>query len=107
MQKVLNRKQKEFIKLVSGYVFQVDNKFYSFKPEFTTQFREKELTLLVYDKDSLIYWSDNSVLIDTLHDHIPFGVSLQKLKNGWYQVIKIKGNVNVFYGLYLVKSEYA
>jgi two-component system nitrogen regulation sensor histidine kinase NtrY len=103
---VLNRKEKDFNRLVEKHVFEVNNKFYSFKPEYTAQFKEKNLALLVYSGDSLIYWSDNSVLIDTSRE-IPLGVSLQLLKNGWYQVIKIRGVVNTFYGLYEVKSQYA
>src|SRR5262249_39668970 len=60
-----------------------------------------------FHKDSLFAWSDNDVLFakDDV-DSLPQG-SLLKLKNGWYELLKLnKGDLHL-YAAVLIKHEFA
>ncbi|MBN1198450.1 MAG: GHKL domain-containing protein [Bacteroidales bacterium] len=66
-----------------------------------------ELTLLIYQDDSLIYWSDNEVPYTFVSfpecDQTP---SIIKLANGWYELSVMKRGMFTLVGLCLVKQEY-
>lgn len=76
--------------------------------EFQKLSDENGLAFFVYDKDSLIFWSTNAV---------PFperfktkknqgSPEIQKLKNGWYEIIETSDSSRVYIGLILIKHEY-
>ncbi|MBC7861623.1 MAG: hypothetical protein IAF38_01535, partial [Bacteroidia bacterium] len=85
-----------------------------------TLFREKEkefenlysttgIVYLVYENDSLIFWSDHSPAVENYRKEICLDNSLAKLRNGWYEVIKHPSNLTStrnYIALILLKNEY-
>ena len=70
-------------------------------------YNEEGISVLVYDKDSLIYWNDNTVEIP---DNTIKSINEEKLLllgNGWYDCIKKDyGQISIL-SLILIKHEYA
>ncbi|MBE0647031.1 MAG: GHKL domain-containing protein [Bacteroidales bacterium] len=68
---------------------------------------DRELTLLIYQNDSLIFWSDNSVPFYAFDisgtDSLP---EIRKLANGWYELSVFKKGIFSMVGLCLVKQAY-
>ena len=65
--------------------------------------------VLVYDNDSLVFWSTNSASIEEYMRQVCLDNPLAKLRNGYYQVISNPGNQKSnrkIFGLILVKYNY-
>ena len=72
-------------------------------------FREKGIVYLVYMKDSLLFWSDNSPSVENYRKEICLDNSIARLRNGWYEVTEYKGsdqNKLHVIALILLKREY-
>lgn len=68
---------------------------------------DRELTLLVYQDDSLVFWSDNSVPINfTSFPPQASSPSIIKLANGWYELSVSSRGIFTVVGLCLVKQDY-
>ncbi len=68
---------------------------------------DRELTLLIFQEDSLLYWSDNAVPF-SLFDFpsFPASPSVIKLANGWYELSVLKRGIFSVVAFCLVKQEY-
>ncbi len=66
------------------------------------------ILLYYYSNDSLTHWTSNSVLPLTLPSALHSGTSFLKLKNGWYQAMKVYDTLTkeALVGLLPVKYEY-
>ena len=72
---------------------------------FTELFENEGIGIFLYDKDSLIFWSDNYISVPTLSTGFSDDVFL-KLSNSYYVKKEIsKGNIKVI-GLILIKTDY-
>ncbi len=72
-------------------------------------FEEEGLVLLIYENDSLKYWSDNSVAVENWRKEVCLDTRMVQLKNGWFEVLTpISENTGSKYviGLILIKNEY-
>ncbi|MBC8314398.1 MAG: GHKL domain-containing protein [Bacteroidales bacterium] len=68
---------------------------------------DPELTLLIYQKDSLIYWSDNRVPFYLLPERFTTEIpSVIHLSNGWYEILTMQEGDYIFVGLCLIKQDY-
>ncbi len=67
-----------------------------------------DILLYYYRHDSLLTWTDNHVVPPATLSELPEGTSLQKLKNGWYEVLKAShpDKEEVLLGLVPVKYAY-
>ncbi|TSA27983.1 MAG: HAMP domain-containing protein [Bacteroidetes bacterium] len=67
----------------------------------------QEMTIFIYQGDSLIYWSDNRVPFSRAlllhHDVTP---ELVRLENGWYELLVFRKGIFTIAGLCLVKQNY-
>jgi len=63
------------------------------------------LTLLIYEQDSLVYWSDNSVPLVALPE-IQSSPVIIRCSNGWYEVAEFKKGIFSLVGLSLVKQDF-
>lgn len=86
-------------------------KLFADKIEHYSRLYEKEgIVLLVYEHDSLKFWTDQSVAVENYLKEVCLDDRLVQLKNGWFEVYKKysqpKGTRGV-YGLILLKKEYA
>ncbi|MEI8203771.1 MAG: ATP-binding protein, partial [Bacteroidota bacterium] len=67
---------------------------------------DEKISFFLYRSDSLVYWSSNSVSLDSIQKDKISDSCFVKLSNGWYELIKRKkGNLIVIAAI-LVKSEY-
>jgi two-component system nitrogen regulation sensor histidine kinase NtrY len=70
---------------------------------------EKGLYILIYENDSLKFWTDNAVPVENSIKEICLDPGMVKLKNGWYQVIKsvqAENSSKTIVGLILIKNQY-
>jgi two-component system nitrogen regulation sensor histidine kinase NtrY len=69
---------------------------------------EKGVALLMYENDTLKFWSDNTISVGNTLKEIPIESGIAKLKNGWFEIMKIStsNNNRVFVALVLIKNEY-
>ena len=82
-----------------------------FEKQHSSLFREKGIVYLVYENDSLLYWSDNSASVEEYMKEVCLENPVAQLKNGIYEVVKktvtIKNKGYNLYGLMLIKHQYA
>ncbi len=73
-------------------------------------YNEEGIVILIYENDSLKFWTDQSVAVENYLKEVCLDDRLVQLKNGWFEVFKKhsqpKGTRSV-YGLILLKKEYA
>jgi signal transduction histidine kinase len=110
--RVLHQKEKlvsESIEKLKGVSFQIQNqKRIDLEHKFQELYERKGIILFVYDNDSLVYWSSNSVscpekLTSKLfHDTDYF----ERQKNGWYEVIIRQDFKKIYIGQILIKKQY-
>ncbi len=70
---------------------------------------EEGVALLIYENDTLKFWSDNSIAVENWVKEICLDSKMVKLHNGWFEVIRPHTNATTtkaIVGLVLVKNEY-
>ena len=73
-------------------------------------FQKEGIAYLVYQNDSLLYWSDNSASVEEYMKEVCLDNPIAKLKNGYYEVVKHPTGPNDKYNLLsliLIKNEYS
>lgn len=82
-----------------------------FGKEHSFLFKEKGIVYLVYENDSLLYWSDNSASVEEYMKEVCLDNPVAQLKNGFYEVIKYtlnnKNKAYNLYGLILIKHQFS
>ncbi|MBA7567684.1 hypothetical protein ES708_09399 [subsurface metagenome] len=103
-EKIFNKKEK-FLDETLDQVIKYENAdSQMFSQEEIDKLNKKNIAVLVYHDDSLVFWSDNSFKIPEKSDKIEQSVVF--LQNGWYfKKNKHKGNKSVI-GLILLKSKF-
>ncbi len=103
-EKIFNKKEK-FLDETLDQVIKYENAdSQMFSQEEIDKLNKKNIAVLVYHDDSLVFWSDNSFKIPEKSDKIE--QSLVFLQNGWYfRKSKHTGNKSVI-GLILLKSQF-
>ncbi len=62
--------------------------------------------LLIYENDSLQFWSDNSIPVENYLKKICLDQPVEKLNNGWFRILKKSNSHKTTVGLMLIKKEY-
>lgn len=71
-------------------------------------YNDEGIVILIYQDDTLKYWSDNSPAVENLVNDSLLNQRMIRLRNGWFEIISRKDDVGRTYaGLLLVKNEYA
>jgi len=73
-------------------------------------FNDEGIVYLIYQNDSLLYWSDNSPSVEEYMKEVCLDNDVAKLKNGYYEIIKEKSRTNnsySIYGLILLKHQFS
>ncbi|MCU0433707.1 MAG: ATP-binding protein [Bacteroidia bacterium] len=69
--------------------------------------RDQGFVLLIYERDTLQFWSDNSVAVENYMKEVCLDDRLARLKNGWFEVRRRHDNTGrTFIGLLLIKYAY-
>ncbi len=80
------------------------------KPGYYNTLLEQEgLALLIYENDTLKFWSDNSIAVENWMKEVCLDTKMVKLHNGWFEVMKPNSNsstTKTIVGLVLIKNEY-
>lgn len=81
---------------------------FSEKHEYYESLFEREgLVFLVFEKGSLQFWTDNTVVVDNYLLRNDFYNKVVKLPNGWFEIIKHSEGKKELFALLLLKREYA
>ncbi|TND10295.1 MAG: integral membrane sensor signal transduction histidine kinase [Bacteroidetes bacterium] len=81
---------------------------FSKRPDYyNSLFAEEGIVLLIYENDTLKFWSDNSTAVENYMKEVCLDDRMAKLRNGWFEVIKNAQGSRIITGLLLVKHEYA
>lgn len=89
---------------------QTPKNLFSIDENENNNFKEDGIAYLVYQNDSLLYWSDNSASVEEYMKEVCLDNSIAKLKNGYYEVVKHSIAPNDRYkllSLILIKNEYS
>ncbi|MCX6310124.1 MAG: HAMP domain-containing sensor histidine kinase [Bacteroidetes bacterium] len=105
-EKALNSELDSLIKISSNKPF---NDVFRLRPlRYNSLFREKGFVLLIYESDTLKFWSDNSVSVENYMKEVCLDDRMVKLKNGWFEVLR-KPDVSgrTYIGMLLIKNNYS
>ena len=106
--KAVLRQKEEVAQLALNKLADFQQKSLSTAEFFGTDFKLKGITLMVFDHDTLNYWSDNSVAVEPTWKNAGIAAGLIKLKNGWYQALINQGKQGTrLVALILIKQEFA
>jgi two-component system nitrogen regulation sensor histidine kinase NtrY len=111
VEKILHRKEKRASEELSMLAAQAESlsysQLFSLRPDYYNSLSDEGIVLLVYDNDTLKFWSDNSVAVENYMKEVCLDDRMAKLKNGWFEVIthRISGS-RMAVGLIQIKSEY-
>lgn len=80
------------------------------KPAYYNSLMPNEgLALLIYENDTLKFWSDNSIAVENWVKEVCLDSKTAKLRNGWFEVMHPQTNsttTRTIVGLVLIKNEY-
>lgn len=80
------------------------------KPVYYNDLLEKDgLALLIYENDTLKFWSDNSIAVENWIKEVCLDSRTAKLRNGWFEVMHPLTNsttTKTIVGLVLIKNEF-
>lgn len=91
--------------LNSGILIQ-EFRLRQFDPKVREVVKAKGYEMLVYSGDSLIYWTDNQISVDSCLSDIETGSSILKTRTGYYQVYKKQVNTLIYLMLFPIKKEF-
>ncbi|HEY0030357.1 MAG TPA: ATP-binding protein [Bacteroidia bacterium] len=113
-EKVLHKKElrlnEEMLLLAKRAESENYNELFSKKPDYYNSLLQEEgIALLIYENDTLKFWSDNSIAVENWVKEICLDSRMAKLHNGWFEVVRPLTNATTtkaIVGLVLVKNEY-
>ena len=113
-EKVLHKKEHqlniEMLALAKRAEIQNYNQLLSQKPDYyNTLFEQEGLVLLIYENDTLKFWSDNAIAFENWIKKICLDTKMVQLQNGWFELMKPQTNASsakTIMGLILIKNEY-
>lgn len=106
LEKGIAAKEKTLDVLMQNVKQDIAEKKNLFDEKNTNLYKNQEILLLVYDKDSLIYWSDNAIPFDNINPKELKEQKILKLENGWFIPKVTTVNNNTIVGLILIKHEF-
>ena len=113
-QNTLEKKELRLDKEMSALAKQAETQnYYQLfvqKPDYYNSLLEDEgIALLIYENDSLKFWSDNSIAVENWIKEVCLDSRMAKLRNGWFEVMKPETNAKTaktIVGLILIKNEF-
>jgi two-component system nitrogen regulation sensor histidine kinase NtrY len=83
-----------------------DNEIIQYSSKSMNLCNKDEELLLIYQNDSLKYWSDNNVPVPEFYDDRVFGKSFNHFENGWFIIERLNYKNKKLVGLQLIKHDY-
>lgn len=110
LRKKESRLNEEMLNLAKRAEKENYNQLFIQKPDYYNALLENEgLALLIYENDTLKFWSDNSIAVENWVKEVCLDTKMAKLRNGWFEVMKPQTNASTtktVVGLILIKNEY-
>jgi len=112
-EKVLHDKQQKLINILDSFAIKVKKKdFFTHTKSYIFNINVQELQLndfaiLFYDKDTLRYWSDNSIKVDTNFASKALKYHFKDLNNAWYVIQCKQLDNSLIIGLIKIKNKYS
>lgn len=102
----LNQELDSLIRVAQGKTF---NEIFLTEERKTERlYNDEGIVLLIYQGDTLKYWSDNSAAVENYMLQVCLDQRMTRLQNGWFETILRTDNAGRTYvGLLLIKHEYA
>ncbi|HET7818457.1 MAG TPA: hypothetical protein VFL70_04060, partial [Bacteroidia bacterium] len=69
-------------------------------------FEEKGIVFLIFEKDYLSFWTNNTVAVDPYLPNNNFNNKIVRLPNGWFGVEELSAGNKKLFALILLKKEY-
>ncbi len=110
-QKEMHAMESESKSRVESFMMSFDTNsnpegFHSFAPPGEAK-DDGAFFLFVYQNDSLIYWNNNKVVLSPDIDKTKKEATFTcRLKNGWYEFTRVRRKSFLFYGGFLIKSDF-
>ena len=83
-------------------------KLFGEKPDYYENLFDKEgLVFLIFENDTLRFWTDNTVAVDNRLSQNNFNEKIVKLPNGWFEAVKFHAGKKELVALVLLKRDYA
>lgn len=113
-EKTLRKKEAllnhEMLLLAKRAETQSYDQLFQLKPDYYNTLLEKEgVALLIYESDTLKFWSDNSIAVENWITEVCLDTKMAKLYNGWFEVMHPHTNsttTKTIVGLLLIKNEF-
>jgi two-component system nitrogen regulation sensor histidine kinase NtrY len=108
----LHEKEVAIEKLIETFAQEIETSNYNdlFKKKlisYKSLYAKDGFVLLVYEKDSLKFWSDNHIPVENFLLKICLDNKIVKLNNGFFEVRRKELNNKVIIGLILIKNDYS
>ncbi len=108
IQNVLRDKENTFIN-ISNSISEIkknDNINFFQEFHFDELFSDEGIVIYIFENDSLVYWSSNSIPINNLLKNNNFNKPFNQFENCWAEVIKKQIGNHTVVGLILIKLDY-
>lgn len=104
----LNHRDEELKKvletaLLDSSTVNYQNLALAYKLKFNKLYENQQIGVFVFDNDSLVYWTTNTIPVDNNLFYSGFRNRVVELKNGWYQSAYIQKDNVTYWALGLVK----
>ncbi|HLG03827.1 MAG TPA: hypothetical protein VI731_09550, partial [Bacteroidia bacterium] len=112
-EKKLHEKEKQLAAELESLLALAKNKsseqlFHERPDYYNSLLRDKGIVLLIYEGDTLKFWSDNSVAVENCMTEVCLDEPTALLKNGWFRVMRTTDpHGRSVIGLLLLKNEYS
>jgi two-component system, NtrC family, nitrogen regulation sensor histidine kinase NtrY len=103
----LNAEMFKLAKLAEAHNY---SQLFIHKPDYYNDLLKNDgLALLIYENDTLKFWSDNSIAVENWIKEVCLDAKTAKLRNGWFEVVHPQTNsttTKTIVGLILIKNEF-
>ena len=111
-QNKLHQKEVTIEKLIHDFSREIETNNYNdlFKKQlvsYKSLYNTQGFVLLVYENDSLKFWSDNHIPVENFLLKICLDSKIVKLNNGFFEVRRKEVNNKIIIGLILIKNDYS
>ncbi len=102
----ISKKQKTLDELLQNVKQDILNNKDLLSQNYKNTYENKGILLYVFNKDTVLYWSDNSIALELIDKEHIKDKKVLKLNNGWFNVKFTTVNEYTVVGLILIKHEY-